>query len=107
MRRNRHQKWKLEKRGGTSGSGSGEHEEDPSDSKSESEQPSIFDSVPLPKFFATSSAPTEQDAEEWMRARDEPIPTGTPPDIVNRFNDNRAMTKNVLVAAKRDPTKEL
>ncbi len=96
---------KNEKRGGASGAGNAGGGEDLSNSSSESDQPSIFDNAPssTPKFVPTSGAPTEQDREEWMTAREEPIPEGTPQILVNRFLDNKAMSRNVLVAASRDP----
>ncbi len=57
----------------------------------------------LPRFVATTGAPSDQDREEWLRAREEPIPEGTPQFLANRFLDNKAMARNVLDAARREP----
>lgn len=55
-----------------------------------------------PRFVLTTEPPNEQDKDEWLRARDEPIPPGTPPELVNKFYDNRAISINVLAVAMRD-----
>ncbi len=56
-----------------------------------------------PRFTAITSAPTESDREQWMEAREQPIPEGTPQILVDRFRDNVAMSRSVLLTTRRDP----
>lgn len=57
----------------------------------------------MPRFVATSGGPTSKDIEEWRSAREQPIPEGTPPNIANRFLDNKLMSRYVMDNAQRDP----
>lgn len=58
----------------------------------------------MPRLVLTTGTPTEQDREEWLRAREELIPPGAPPRLVNRFLDNKVMSSNVLDRARLIPT---
>lgn len=58
---------------------------------------------PTPRFTATTGAPTEDDIESWREAREQPIPPGTPPILVDRLRDNRDIVRNILDRVRSQP----